>query len=131
MNGFPIEFFPPKIGGGDHAAFVGGRCARTRREITHSLRSLLKLPAVSRKFTSLCRMEIKFHIIVKLKGDLSDLFKQVHTRIMLLRSLNSESVPYITSRGVLFVSKNVNETTYSLEGEGEGGGFRQHQQFLL
>ena len=93
MNGFPIEFFPPKIGGGDHAAFVGGRRARSRREITHSLRSLLKLPAVSRKFTSLCRMEIKFHIIVKLKGDLSDLFKQVHTRIMLLGSLNSQSVP--------------------------------------
>ena len=93
MNGFPIEFFPPKIGGGDHAAFVGGRRARSRREITHSLRSLLKLPAVSRKFTSLCRMEIKFHIIVKLKGDLSDLFKQVHTRIMLLGSLNTESVP--------------------------------------
>ena len=30
------------------------------------------------KFTSLSAMEIKFHIIVKLKGDLTDLLKQVH-----------------------------------------------------
>ena len=53
-------------------------------------------PQTSSRFTKIhiiVPMEIKFHIIVKLKGDLSDLFKQVHTRIMLLRSLNSESVP--------------------------------------
>ena len=54
MNGFPIEFFPPKIGGGDHAAFVGARRARTRGEITHSSRPLLKFPSVS-----------EIHIIVR------------------------------------------------------------------
>ena len=54
MNGFPIGFFRPKIGGRDHAAFVGARRARTRREITHSSRSLLKFPSVS-----------EIHIIVR------------------------------------------------------------------
>ena len=54
MNGFPIGFFRPKIGGRDHAAFVGARRARTRREITHSSRPLLKFPSVS-----------EIHIIVR------------------------------------------------------------------
>ena len=53
-----------------------------------------------------CPMEIKFHIIVKLKGDLSYLFKQVHTRIMLLRSLISESVPDQNGHWYTIMNKN-------------------------
>ena len=77
MNGFPIGFFRPKIAARDHAAFVGARRARTRGEITHSSRSLLKFPSVSGN-SHHCLMEIKVHIIVKLKRDFTDLLKQIH-----------------------------------------------------